>query len=115
MLDHCVVEIEILVRRHADDRVVLSQHRIELPGFTAQKSPEIIEAERVRPAIERPGWSLLVVRCQVPFADRSGVVAVELKNLGNGCGAGGPIRVVPQPTAGYFSNGSESDRVMVSP
>src|SRR6516162_8770607 len=115
MLDHRVVEIEILVLRHADDRVVLSQHRIELAGFATEKSPEIIEAERVRPAIERAGWSLLVVGCQVPLADSCGVVAVELKNLCDGCGAGGPIRVVPGPTAGHFSNRSKSHRVMISP
>src|SRR5262249_27353903 len=113
MLDHRVVEIEILVCRHADDRVVLSQHRIELAGFASEKTPEIIEAERIGPAIERPGWPLLVVRCQVPLADRSGVVAVELKNLRDGCSAGGPIRVVPGPTAGDFSNRSESYRMMI--
>ena len=113
MLDHCVIKIKILIRRHADDRVVLSQHRIELAGFAAEKSPEVIEAERVRPAIERPGWSLLVVGCQVPLADRSGVVAVGLKNLGDGSRAGRPIRVVAGPTAGDFSNRSESHRMMI--
>src|SRR4051812_11508316 len=104
MLDHGVIKIEILVLRHADDCVVLSQHRIELAGFAAEKSPEIIEAERVGPAIERPGWSLLIAGCQVPFADCSGVVAVELKNIGDRCCAGGPSRVVSRPTAGDFSN-----------
>src|SRR6188768_3473997 len=113
MLDHCVIKIEILFLRHADDRVVLGQHRIELTGFAAEKSPEIIEAERVRPAIERSGWSLLSVGCQVPLADRSGVVAVGLKNLRDGCHAGGPSRVVPGPTARDFSNRSESHRMMI--
>src|SRR5262249_52448365 len=98
---------------HADDCVVLSQHRIELAGFATEKSPEIIEAERVRPAIERPGWSLLVVGCEVPLADRSGVVAVELKNLRDGCGARGPIRAVAWPTTGYLSNRSKSHGVMI--
>src|SRR4029453_1698930 len=100
MLDHRGVKIEILVRRHADDRVVLSHHRVELAGFAAEKSPEIIEAERVRPAIERSARALLVVGCQMPFADRSGVVAVALKNPGDGSRAGGPIRAVAGPTAG---------------
>src|SRR4030095_15709726 len=108
MFDHCVVEIEILVRRHADDRVVLRHHRTELAGFAAEKSPEIIEAERVRPAIERPGWSLLVVGCHVPLADRSGVVSVALKNPGDGSRAGGPSRIVPGPTPGNFSNRPEA-------
>src|SRR5262245_32280733 len=104
MLDHCIVKIEIFVRRYTDDRVVFSQHWIELAGFAAEKSPEIIEAERVWPAIERPGWSLLVVGCQVPLADCGGVVAVTLKNLRNRCRAGRPIRVVPRPHPGHFSN-----------
>src|SRR5437762_11895236 len=103
MLDHCVIKKEILVLRHADDRVVLTQHRIELAGFAAEKSPEIIEAERVRPAIKRPGRSLLVVGCDVPLADRSGVIAVALKNLGDGSRVGAPIRVVAGPTARPFS------------
>src|SRR5207342_117421 len=109
MLDHCVIKIEILVLRHADDRVVLSHHRIELSGFAAEKSPEIIEAERVRPAIEGHRWALLSVGGQVPLPDRSGVVAVSLKNLGDRCRAGGPSRVVPGPTAGDFSNRPESN------
>ena len=113
MLDHCVIKKEILVLRHADDRVVLGQHRIELAGFAAEKSPEIIEAERVRPAIERPGWSLLVVGRQMPLADRGSIVAVELKNLRHGCRTGGPIRAVPGPTPGYFSNRPESHRMMI--
>ena len=83
MLDHCVVEIEISIGRHADDRVVLSQHWIELPGLAAEKSPEIIKTERIRPPIERTGWSLLVIGCQVPLADRSSVIAVELECLGD--------------------------------
>ena len=113
MLDHCVIKIEILVLRHADDRIVLSQHRIELAGFAAEKSPEIIESDRVRPAIERLRWALLSVGCQVPLADRSGVVAVGLKNLVDRCGAGGSSRVVPGPTPGDFSNRSEPDGMMI--
>src|SRR5438128_9835808 len=97
MLDHCVIKKEILALRHADDRVVLGQHRIELAGFAAEKSPKIIEAERVRPAIERPSCALLVIGCQMPLADGSGVVAVVLKNLCNGRRASGPIRVVAWP------------------
>ena len=64
-------------------RVVLSHNRIELAGFASKKAPEIIESERVRPAIKRPGRSLLRIRRKMPFADCSGVVAVELKNLGD--------------------------------
>ena len=113
MLDHCVIEIEILFLRHADDRVVLRHHRIELAGFAAEKAPEIIEAERVRPAIEGPCCALLVVGCHVPLADRSGVVAVALKNLGDRSRAGRPICVVAGPTPRDFSNRSKSYRMMI--
>src|SRR5204863_9608249 len=108
MLDHGVIKIEIFILRHADDRVVLGQHRIELAGFAAEQSPEVIEAERVRPAIERPGWSLLVVGRQMPLADRGSIVAVALKTLRDGCRTGGPIRAVPGPTPGYCRNSPES-------
>src|SRR5262249_42453234 len=114
VLDHCVIEIEILFRRYADDCVVLSQHRIELAGFAAEKSPEIVEAERVGPAIERPSCALLVIGCHVPLADGSGVVAVILKDLCNRGRAGGPVGVIAGPAPGDFSNRSESDRMMIS-
>src|SRR5262249_24589857 len=52
---------------------------------------------------------------QVPLADRGGIVAVQLKNLRDGRRAGRPIRAVPRPTSGYFSNRSEADRMMVTP
>src|SRR5690242_1051601 len=104
MLDHCIIKIEVLVCRHSDDRVVLSQYRVELAGFAAEKTPEIIEAKGVWPAIKRTSWSLLVVGCQVPLPDRRRFVAVELKNLCDGCSTRGPIRAVPGPTTRYFSN-----------
>src|SRR5262249_15868212 len=115
MLDHCVIEVEVLFFGDADDRLFFSLIRIERAGFAAEKSPEIVEAERVRPAIEGPGGALLVVGCHVPLSDRSGVVAVELKNPSDGSCAGGPIRVVAGPPPGDFSNRSESDRMMIPP
>src|SRR6476646_888818 len=109
MLNHRVIEIKVFVFRHAYDRVVLTQHWIELAGFAAEKSPEIIEAERVGPAIKRPGRSLLGIRRKMPFADCSGVVAVELKNLGNRCGARRPVCAVTRPAASQFTNRSEAN------
>ena len=81
MLNHRVIEIEILLLRDTEDAVVFSQNRIELAGSASKKSPEIIEPDRVRPTIKRPGGSLLRIRRKMPFADCSGVVAVELKFL----------------------------------
>ena len=94
---HRVIEIEVLLRWHADDLVILSQKRIELTVFSAEKSPEVVEAERVWPAVERPSRSLLRVRCKMPFADRGGVVAVALKSLRDGGRAGRPLRAVARP------------------
>ena len=67
---HCVVEIKVLLLRHTDDAVVLGEERIELTVFSAEKSPEIIEAERVRPAIERARGPCCEsgVRCHLPIA-----------------------------------------------
>src|SRR5438093_13046887 len=67
MLCHCVIEIKVLLFRHTDDLVVLSQKRIELTVFSAEKSPEIIEAERVRPAVKGTRRPLLRVRREMPF------------------------------------------------
>src|SRR5262249_4241251 len=113
MLDHRVVEIEIFVRRHADDAVVLSQNRIELARFTAEKSPEIIKAQRVRPAIEWPRWPLLFVWRKMPFADCGSAVTVKLKNLGDRSGARRPICAVTGPTTCQFRNRTESDCMMI--
>src|SRR2546423_355169 len=113
MLDHRIVEIKVFLLRHANDAVVLGQNWIELAGLAAEKAPEIIEAQRIRPAIERPGWPLLVVGRQVPLAHRSSVVAVALKNLRDGSGARRPVRAVTGPSARDFSNRSESYRMMI--
>ena len=83
MLNHRVIEIEILVFRDTEDAVVFSQDWIELAGFASKKTPEIIESDRIRRAIKRPGGSLLRIRRKMPFADCSGVVAVQLKSLGD--------------------------------
>ena len=83
VLDHRVIEIEVFVFRHPDDRVVLRENGIELAGFASKKAPEIIESQRIRPAIKRSSGSLLRIRRKMPFADRSGIVAIELKSLGD--------------------------------
>src|SRR5213596_900168 len=78
---HRVIKIKVLFLRHANDLVVLSQKRIELTVFSAKKSPEIIEAERVWPAVKRASWSLLRVRRKMPLAYGCGVIPVGLKDL----------------------------------
>src|SRR4029077_14356218 len=92
----------------------LGYNRIELAGFAARKAPEIIESERVRPAIKRHRGSLLRIRLRMPFSDCSVVVAVELKSLCDGCGPRRPVRAVTRPTARQFTNRPESHGMMIS-
>ena len=113
MIGHRVIEIKVFILRHADDFVVLDKERIELTSFSAEKSPEIIKAQRVRPAIERACRPLLRVGCEMPLADRSSVVAIELKNLRDGSGARRPVRAVARPTTDQFGDRAESNSVMV--
>src|SRR5947199_8975842 len=104
VLCHRVIEIKILFLRHADDLVVLSQKRIELTVFSAEKSPEIVEAERIGPAVERPSPSLLCVWCKMPLADGGGVVAIALKNPRDGSRAGRPLPAVAGQPADQRAN-----------
>src|SRR5207249_2949833 len=113
VVDHGFVEIEVLLLRHADDLVILGKKRIELTGFAAEKSPEIIETERVRPSIKRARRPLLRIRCKMPLADRRSVVTVGLKNLRDGSGARRPVRAVARPTADQLGDRAESHRMMI--
>src|SRR5206468_9932778 len=113
VIDHGIVEIKILLLRHADNLVVLRKERIELTVFSAEKSPEIVEAERVWPSIKRAGRPLLRIRCKMPFADRRSVVTVGLKNLRDGSCARRPIRAVARPTADQLGDRAESYRMMI--
>src|SRR5436190_4035911 len=113
VIDHGVVEIKILLFRHADNLVVFSKERIELTVFSAEKSPEIIEAERVRPSIERARRPLLRIRCKMPLADGRSVITVGLKNLRDGRGARRPVRAVARPTTDQLGDRAESHRMMI--
>src|SRR5262245_29628267 len=91
---HVRWEVVVLPPRHADDRVVLGDDRIVLPARAAEEPPEIVEAERVWPAVERSARPLLIVGCEVPLAERRGAVAVALEDFGHTSGVFGPSRVV---------------------
>ena len=62
--------------RRADDLLVLSQARVPLPRASAEEAVEVVEAPADRPAVERPGGSLLAVRRQMPLPERRGAVPV---------------------------------------
>jgi hypothetical protein len=110
---HRIIEIKVFVLWHADDVVVLGKHRIELTVFSSEKSPEVVEPKRVRPAIKRTCRPLLRVGCKMPFADRSSVVTIGPKNLRDGRSASRPIRAVAWPTTNQFRDRAKSHRMMV--
>ena len=115
MVGQCRVQIEVFLFWHADDRVVLRQERIELTIFGAEEPPKIIKAQRVRPAVKGAGWSLLIVRCEMPLAEGSGSVAVPLQDLRDRGRALRPVRVIAGPTAFQFRDRAEPDRMMIAP
>src|SRR5256886_14559573 len=96
---HRVIEIKVLLFRHTDDLVVLSQKRIELTVFSAEKSPEIVEAERIGPAVKRARWPLLCVGREMSLANRGGGVTAGRENMRVGLRAGGGLRVVRTPSS----------------
>ena len=113
VVDHRVIQIKVLLLGYAYDLVVLGEERIELTVFSAEKTPEIVEAQRVRPAIKRPRRSLLRVRCKMPLADCGGVVAVALKNFRDGSRTRRPVGAIAGPPANQFGDGTEADCVVI--
>src|SRR6516225_687201 len=83
--------------RHADTGVVLGDDRVVLAGLAAQKALEVVEAQAVGPAVERPGRPLLVIGREVPLAEGRGRVAVALEDLADASGTLGPGGVVARP------------------
>ena len=110
-----VVRLAVLPLRYADGGLVLGDHRVVLARFAAEEPPEVVEPPAVRPAIERPRWSLLRVRGQVPLAERRGRVAVLLQDPRERRTVLRHQRAVARVSARELADLSESDRVMVPP
>src|SRR5207249_8808023 len=92
-------EVEVLLGRNPDDLVVLRQQRIVVAVLTAKEAPEVVEAQGVGPAVEGAGGPLLIVRREMPLAERRRAVAAVAQDLGNRGRASGPHRVVAGPPA----------------
>ena len=75
-----VVLLAVLALGHADDRVVLGDDRVVLARFAGQEAPEVVKAPGVRPAVERAGRALHVIRCHVPLAEARRAVPVALQH-----------------------------------
>ena len=80
LVGHRVGQVEVLLLRRPDRRLVLGDHRVVLARLAAQEAPEVVEPEPVGPAVERARRTLLMVRRQVPLAERRGAVAVLLQH-----------------------------------
>ena len=100
--------------RDADGRVVLRDQGVVLARLAAENAPEVIEAPGVRPAVERPGGPLDVVRSHVPLAEPGGRVAVALKGPHKGSAVLRHARRIPRERAGQLPDRSEADGVVVA-
>ena len=110
-----VVLLAVLGLGHADDLVVLGDQRVVLTGLAAEEAPEVVEPEPGRPAVERPGEALLVVRRQMPLPERSGQVAVLLEDARERRAVVRDRRVVARERAGELADHAEADPVVVAP
>src|SRR5262245_31250636 len=96
---HRVIQIKVLVLRHADDAVIFCKDRVELAAFSSEKSPEIIKAKALRQSVERASGPLLRVGCKVQLANCCRVVAIALKDLCDGSGTRRPVGAIAWPPA----------------
>ena len=110
---HVCREIIVLPFGNSQNGVVLGHNRVVLSACSAEETPEVIEAEAARPAVERTCRALLVVGCEMPFAERRGRVAAALKDLRDTGRALGQFEsypghppensaIEPKPTAWWF-------------
>src|SRR5450755_1096324 len=69
LVGHRLGEVErlaVLALLNTDELLVLGDHRVELTGLGSQETPVVVEPPGVGPVIERAGWPLLLLRCQMP-------------------------------------------------
>ncbi len=92
-----------------------ARHRIPLTRPTAEDPVEVVEAPAVRPPVERPGRTLLTVRCQVPLPERGRAVSVVPQDPRQRRAVPRQDRGVAREPAGEFADRSEPDRVVVPP
>ena len=114
LVGHRVREVEVLVLGHADRRVVLRDHGIELARLAAEEAPEVVEAPGVRPAVEGARRALHVVGRQVPLAEGRGDVAVHLQGLRDRSAALRQRGRVSGERARELAERAEPDRVVVA-
>ena len=83
LIGHRLGEIERLAvpaLLNADELLVLGDHRVELTGLGSQEAPVVVKPPTVGPMGERTRRALLLLRRQMPLADRRGRVPVLLEH-----------------------------------
>ena len=110
-----VVLLTVLGFGDADDLLVLGDQRVILPGLPAEEPPEVIEPEPGRPAVERPGEPLLVIRSQMPLPEPSRQIAVLLEDARKRRAIARDGRVVPRERTRELAHHAEADPVVVAP
>src|SRR3954451_14253413 len=70
-----VERLAVLALLDADEALVLGDHRVVLTGLRGKEAPEVVKAPGVGPVVERTRRALLLLRRQVPLANRRRRVA----------------------------------------
>ena len=109
-----VVALAVLGLGNADHLLVLGDQRVVLPRLAAEEAPEVVEPQPGRPAVERPGEALLVVRGEMPLPEAAGQVAVLLEDPREGRAVARNGRVVAREGAGELADHAEAHPVVVA-
>ena len=114
LVGHRVGQVEALLLRRPDRRLVLRDHRVVLARLAAQEAPEVVEPEPVGPAVERARRTLLMVRRQMPLAERRRAVAVLLQHPRKRRRVLREERRVAREARRELTDRAEADRVVVA-
>ena len=115
---HGIGQVELLAvlpLGDADDRVVLRDQRVKLPGLGAQEPPEMVKSPAHRPAVVRARRALHVVGGQVPLAEPAGGIAVLLQHPGERRAGLRHCRRVAGERPRQLADRAEPHRVVVMP
>ena len=108
------IVLVVVLRRGADDLLVLGQARVPLARAAAEDAVEVVEAPAVGPPVERTRRALLTVRGQMPLAERRGAVAVVAQDPRQRRAVAGQDRRVARVAAGELTDRAEADGVVVA-
>ena len=114
LIGHRLGEVKVLIRRYAENGVVLNDNWSVLAGLTGEETPEIVESQGVWPAVKGTCGPLFIIRCEVPLAKCRCVVAIETQGLGHGGGTFGPGGVVSRKAIAQLNYRAYADGVIIA-